>query len=89
MTSRGLEMPNLNDILERRHKMKYNYSKLLGKIKERGLTHEQLASEIGKNKCTLSAKINGQYSFTAKEIDDICKVLSIPNADIGEYFFAR
>lgn len=68
--------------------MKYNYSKLLGRIKECGLTQEQLAKSIGKNKSTLSAKLNGQFSFTAKEIDDICKVLNISNDEIGDYFFA-
>lgn len=69
--------------------MKYNYSKLLGRIKECGLTQEQLAKAIGKNKSTISAKINGQFSFTTKEIDDICRVLDIPNNEIGDYFFAH
>lgn len=69
--------------------MKFNYSKLLGKIKERGLTHEQLAKAIGKNKSTLSTKLNGQFAFTTKEIDDICKILDISNNEIGEYFFAH
>lgn len=68
--------------------MKRNYSKLLGRIKECGLTQEQLASEIGKNKSTVSAKLNGQFSFTQKEINDICRVLDIPNVEIGDYFFA-
>lgn len=69
--------------------MKYNYSKLLGRIKECGFTQESLANAIGKNKSTLSVKLNGRYPFTAKEIDDICKVLNIPNEEIGAYFFAE
>lgn len=69
--------------------MKYNYSKLLGRIKERGLTQEQLAKAIGKDKSTISAKVNNQFSFTQKEMDDICKVLDISNDEIGEYFFAH
>ena len=68
--------------------MKYNYSKLLGRIKECGFTQETLANAIGKNKCTLSSKLNGRYPFTAKDIDDICKVLNISNDEIGIYFFA-
>lgn len=67
--------------------MKYNYSKLLGKIKESGLTQEKLANAIGKNKGTLNAKFNGHYPFTTDEIDDICKVLDISNEQIGSYFF--
>ena len=69
--------------------MKYNYSKLLGRIRECGFTHEQLAKAIGVNKSTLSTKLNGRFSFTTKEIDDICKVLDISNNEIGIYFFAR
>ena len=69
--------------------MRFNHSKLLGRLKERGITQEQLAKEIGKNKGTLSAKLNGQFSFTTEEIDDICKVLNIANEEIGAYFFAR
>jgi transcriptional regulator with XRE-family HTH domain len=68
--------------------MKYNYSKLLGRIKECGFTQKSLAEAIDKNKSTLSAKLNGQFSFTTKEIDDICKVLNISNDEIGDYFFA-
>ena len=69
--------------------MKYNYSKLLGRIKERGFTQELLAKAIGKNKSTVSAKLNNQFSFTQEEMGDICRVLDIPNEDIGEYFFAQ
>ena len=69
--------------------MKYNYSKLLGRIKECGLTQEQLAKLIGKNKSTVNAKLNGQFAFTTVEIDDICKVLDISNNEIGDYFFAQ
>ena len=68
--------------------MKYNYSKLLGRIKECGFTQETLASAIGMNKSTLSSKLNGRYPFTAKDIDNICKVLDISNDKIGVYFFA-
>jgi transcriptional regulator with XRE-family HTH domain len=68
--------------------MKYNYSKLLGRIKECGFTQETLANAIGKNQSTLSIKLNGRYPFTAKEIDAICKVLDISNDKIGAYFFA-
>ncbi len=66
---------------------KYNYSKLLGRIRERDLTQEQLAKAIGKNKSTISAKVNNQFSFTQEEMDAICKVLDIPSEEIGAYFF--
>ena len=69
--------------------MPYNYSKLLGRIKERGYTQERIAKEIGKDKSTVNAKLNGKNAFTTKEIDDICKVLDISNSEIGDYFFAQ
>lgn len=65
------------------------YAKLLGRIKERGLTQAKLAGKIGKNQSTVCEKLKGKSVFTAKEIDDICKVLDISNDQIGEYFFAN
>lgn len=67
--------------------MKFNHSKLLGRMKECGFTQVQLANLIGISKTTFSAKINNQFFFTAKEIYAICKVLNIQKSEIGEYFF--
>ena len=67
---------------------KYNYSKLLGRMRERGVTQERLATEIGITEATLSAKLNNKFNFKADEIDSICRVLDISNEEIGEYFFA-
>ena len=68
--------------------MKFNHSKLLGRIRECGFTQKQLAKAIGINKATLSAKLNNRFYFTAKEMYDICEVLNIPLSEISEYFFA-
>ena len=68
--------------------MKFNYSKLLGRIRECGLTQEQLAKAIGVSKTTLSAKLNNKFHFDAAEMLAICKVLNIPVCEIGDYFFA-
>lgn len=68
--------------------MKFNHSKLLGRIRECGFTQEQLAKAIGISKTTLNAKLNNQFYFQAKEMYDICVVLNIPFSEIGEYFFA-
>lgn len=67
--------------------MGYNFSKLLGRIKECGYTQESLAEAIGKDKSTLSLKLNNKGEFKAGEIDDICRVLDISNDEIGSYFF--
>jgi transcriptional regulator with XRE-family HTH domain len=88
MASQGLETQTFTTQERRKIAMKYNYSKLLGRIKECGLTQEKLAKAIDKDKSTISAKVNGQSSFTQKEIADICRVLDIDNDEIIDYFFA-
>ena len=67
----------------------FNYSKLIGRIKEYRFTHERLAEAININKSSLSAKFNNRSNFTQPEIDAICELLDIPNEEIGIYFFAK
>ena len=67
--------------------MKFNYLKLLGRIKECGLTQKDIAESIGISRQTLSAKFNGRFSFDAEEIISISKILLIPTKEIGNYFF--
>jgi DNA-binding XRE family transcriptional regulator len=68
--------------------MKFNHSKLLGRIRECGFTQATLAKAIGINKGTLSAKLNSQYYFTSAEMISICRVLDIAHKEIPQYFFA-
>lgn len=68
--------------------MAYNYQKLLGRIKEKGYTQRKLASNLGMNPGTLSAKLNNKSKFTQREMNGICKMLDISNEEIGIYFFA-
>lgn len=69
--------------------MKYDYSKLLGKIKECGYTQESLAQVIKMSESTLNLKLNNKASFKQSEIKIICKVLDISEDEIGVYFFAE
>lgn len=69
--------------------MEHNYSKLLGRIREKGLTQKQLAEKIGITHGTLSVKLNEKYPFTTRDINAICKVLDISKGEIGDYFFAE
>ena len=69
--------------------MEFNYSKLLGKIKECGLTQKSLAKAIGISNSTLSAKLNNKNVFTLTETADICRTLDISKHEIGEYFFVE
>lgn len=65
----------------------FDYSKLKGKMKEKGITQERLANEIGKDKSTISLRLNNQSLFVQDEIDKIIKLLEIPATEIKKYFF--
>lgn len=70
-------------------KIKYDYRKLLGKIKEEGLTLKEFAKLIGISQSTLSIKLSCKAYFTQKEMGNTCKVLGIDAKDIGIYFFTQ
>ncbi len=67
----------------------FNYSKLLGRMREFGYTQEKLARAIGLNESTLNAKLNNKGYFNNYYIDKICEVLDISKGDIGSYFYAK
>lgn len=67
--------------------MQFDYSKLLGRIKECGYTQEKLAEEIGLTKTTMSLKLNNKAFFTQPEIFKIRSILRIPDEEIVAYFF--
>lgn len=69
--------------------MPYDYSKLLGKMKEKGYTQQQLANAIGVQTSTLNQKLSNKARFKQIEISDICIILNISDNEIGEYFFAH
>ena len=66
----------------------YNYSKLLGRIKEKGYTQNEIARIAGMTPGTFSFKINNKAGFTQREMDAIAMALDISNDEIGVYFFA-
>lgn len=67
----------------------FNYSKLLGRMREMGYTQEKLARAIGLNESTLNAKLNNKGYFNSYQIDKICEVLDISKKDIGVYFYSK
>lgn len=67
----------------------YNYSKLLGRIKELGMTQDRLSREIRMNPATLSLKLNNKNKFRQDEIRKICSTLEIRPDEIGQYFFTH
>ena len=67
---------------------KYDYSKLVGRIREKGYTQEEFAKKIGICATSLNLKLNNKRDFWQGEILKTCEVLSIPAEDIPDYFFA-
>ena len=67
----------------------FDYSKLKGKMKEKGYTQNDVAEAINKDKSTLNLKLNNQYLFDQNEIKKIIELLDIPATEIKEYFFTE
>lgn len=67
----------------------YDYSKLLGRMRERGKTLEQLSVDIGINVSTLSGKLHNKSEFRQDEMLSICNSLKINTAEIEKYFFCK
>lgn len=64
-----------------------DYSKLLGKIREKELNQKEVARKIGISEGQMCQKIRGKYLFKQSEIRNICDLLEIEQSEIGEYFF--
>lgn len=67
--------------------MEFEYSKLLGRIKECGFTQETLAKHIGIAESSMCLKLNNNAYFKQVEIYVICAALKIAISEIGAYFF--
>ena len=65
----------------------FDYSKLKGRIKEKGYTLEKISKRIGISLSTLSLKMSNKSYFSQKEMLDICNILDIELKKIGDYFF--
>ena len=67
--------------------MPFDYSKLLGRIKECGYTQESLAKHIGIAESSMCLKLNNKAKFMHPEVFLICEALNIAISEIGVYFF--
>lgn len=65
----------------------YDYSQLLGRLKEKKITQDQLAAKIGISPASMNLKLCNKSPFKQDEILAICDVLSIISSEIPAYFF--
>lgn len=68
-------------------KVKFNYSKLRGKIKEVFNTQDKFAEALGIGRVSLSQRLNNILEFSQNEIYISCKLLGIQAIEIADYFF--
>lgn len=67
----------------------YDYSKLLGRLREKQITQSELANKIGLSDTSLNLSLNNKRPFKQSEISCICECLKIPVESIDAYFFTR
>lgn len=67
--------------------MEFDFSKLIGKIKEKYKNRDDFAKIIGLSSNSLSKKLNNKVPFTSPEIYKIVEVLDVDVKDIAIYFF--
>lgn len=67
----------------------YNYSKLLGRIRECGYTQATVAQAIGIAPISMHFKLSNRREFKRAEMEQLAKVLKIPCKDFSSYFFCE
>ena len=68
--------------------MPYDYSKLVGRIKEFFGSQKEFAKAIGLSERSVSLKMNGEVGWKQQEISKACEALKLEVHQIAEYFFA-
>lgn len=70
-------------------KITYDYSKLLGRMRELNITQSLLGKSVGLSEASLNAKLGNKVNFKQSEITRICNTLCIEANDIPVYFFTK
>ena len=67
----------------------WDYSKLKGRMREKGLRQEDVGAAAGMRPATFSLKLNSKGEFRLTEIEAICQTLDISMDEISGYFFEQ
>lgn len=65
----------------------YDYSKLLGRIKEKYGTRENLIQVITISATSLNLRLNNKLKFNQQDIKELSEALDIQEKEIPDYFF--
>lgn len=71
----------------KKNKTIFDYSRLLGKIKEKCGTQDAFARLMGMSRTSLSKRLNNLLDFTSDEMLKACKILGLCENEIPLYFF--
>ena len=68
---------------------RYDYGKLLGRMREKSITQTYLAKKVGISETSMNFSLNNKRDFKQEEILSVCEQLEIPLSRIPEYFFCK
>ena len=66
----------------------YDYSLLLGRMREKGFTQAKLAKALGISETSLNLRLKNKLNFRQDEIISASDILEIPRESLDAYFFA-
>lgn len=66
--------------------MKFNYSKLFVRVKERYVTIKNFADAMGLTRVQMSYKLNNQSSWSQRDIVNAMQLLDIERGNAYDYF---
>lgn len=69
--------------------IKFDYSKLKGRIIEKGLNQMDLCKLLPMAQSTFISKMKCKVDFRQEEIIQLSKILEIPDCQIPLYFFCK
>ena len=67
----------------------YDYSKLKGKLREKGFIYKTFGKIIGISEASVSERINNNAQFTQEEMEKSMIALDEPLSKVDEYFFTH
>ena len=67
-------------------KIRFDYSKLRGRIVEKYGTQQAFALDMGISDVTMSCKLNGHTYFKQNEIAKAAKLLDVSAEEVSSYF---
>ena len=70
-------------------KMKYDYSRLNGRIVEKFGTRKAFAAALNLSEHSLSLKLNNRIPFKQSEMERSCELLEVPIALVSDFFYVR